>query len=170
MLPGEGLADVFNRHVRKRDQSLTTGEYLAIAALNRAMQVRSKALDVAMVRCHDPVASLAQSQAANLSSQRFWDHMDRIAAPKPRASGKSFCKASSLVKASICHASATMAPISTLHRHLQTRAAHRPPRQEQQGRNNLRQVSYALFCCARRAVAVYSRSTRATAMTPSSSP
>ena len=62
----------------KRDQGLSVGEYVAIAAINRAIRPNSKRSmwdwfsQTALLR-HFPNAT-----KASLSSQRFWDHMDKI--------------------------------------------------------------------------------------------
>ena len=62
----------------KRDQGLSTGEYLAIAAINRAICPKSKRsmwewFSQTVLLRHVPEASKKA-----LTSQRFWDHMDRI--------------------------------------------------------------------------------------------
>ena len=64
----------------KRDQGLSIGGYLAIAAINRAICPNSKRSmwewfsQTALLR-HFPHASKRA-----LTSQRFWDHMDKISA------------------------------------------------------------------------------------------
>jgi hypothetical protein len=62
----------------KRAQGLSTGDYIAIAAINRAMHPLSKHglfewFSQTMLRRTFPTAS-----AKALSSQRFWYHMDQI--------------------------------------------------------------------------------------------
>ena len=71
------LVELIDRHCPKRRQGLTTGQYLAIAAINRAISPRSKRsmwvwFSQTVLRRHMP----SDSEAA-LASQRFWDHMDR---------------------------------------------------------------------------------------------
>ena len=62
----------------KRDQGLSTGEYIALAAVNRAVRPASKRSfwhwfsQTALLRC------LPGASQEALSSQRFWDHMERI--------------------------------------------------------------------------------------------
>ena len=72
------LVDLIDRHCPKRRQGLTTGQYLAIAAINRAISPRSKRsmwvwFSQTVLRRHMPSAS-----EAALASQRFWDHMDSV--------------------------------------------------------------------------------------------
>ena len=76
------LVEHIDRHCPKRRQGLTTGQYLAIAAINRAISPRSKRslwdwFSQTVLRRHLPAAS-----PAALNSQRFWDHMDAV---KPEA-------------------------------------------------------------------------------------
>jgi len=66
-------------------QGLSLGQYLAVAAINRAMCPKSKRsmwewFSQTVLLRHMPTAS-----AAALSSQRFWDHMDRIDAESATA-------------------------------------------------------------------------------------
>jgi hypothetical protein len=72
------LVEHIDRHCPKRRQGLTTGQYLAIAAINRAISPRSKRsmwdwFCRTVLRRHLPAAS-----PAALNSQRFWDHMDAV--------------------------------------------------------------------------------------------
>ena len=72
------LVDLIDRHCSKRRQGLTTGQYLATAAINRAISPRSKRsmwvwFSQTVLRRHMPSAS-----EAALASQRFWDHMDSV--------------------------------------------------------------------------------------------
>src|SRR3954452_13759784 len=76
------LVALIDRHCPKRRQGLTTGQYLAIAALNRAISPRSKR---SMWDWFSQTAlrrRLSSASQGTLSSQRFWDHMDAV---KPEA-------------------------------------------------------------------------------------
>src|SRR6516225_8971098 len=73
-----GLVGHIDRHCPKRRQGLTTGQYLVIAAINRAIRPCSKRsmwdwFSQTVLRRRLPSAS-----PAALSSQRFWDHMDAV--------------------------------------------------------------------------------------------
>src|SRR6266850_641384 len=72
------LIDKVDAHCPKRQQGLSVGTYLAIAALNRAIAPLSKSaifewLATTTLRRHFPSAS-----KTTLVSQRFWDHMERL--------------------------------------------------------------------------------------------
>jgi transposase len=133
----------------KRNQGMTTGQYLAIAALNRTMQSCSKRSmwewfsQTAFVR-HFPEASRTV-----LSSQRFWDHMDRIDESTALECWKR------ILKGAIAREGIDLASISydgtNFYTFIDTfngRCDIAKRGKNKQGRSNLRQVSYALFCCA----------------------
>lgn len=62
----------------KRDQGLTTGQYLAIAAINRAIKPTSKRSMWHWFSQTVLLRAVPNASKTALSSQRFWDHMDRI--------------------------------------------------------------------------------------------
>ena len=144
-----GVSDSIDRHCRrKREQGLGTGQYLAIAAINRAIRPHSKRSmwqwfsDTILLR------QLPQASAAALTSQRFWDHMERIDAPAASTIWQEILKGvvgrEQLDLSSICYDG------TNFYTFIDTFNSHCPIAQRgknKQGRNNLRQVSYALFCC-----------------------
>ena len=146
---GAELVGHIDRHCPKRRQGLTTGQYLAIAAINRAIDPRSKRsmwawFSQTVLRRHLPSAS----QAA-LSSQRFWDHMDAV---RPQA-------ATAIWKDLVAHVVAReridLSSIGydgtnfyTFLDTFNTRCGLAARGKNKQGRDDLRQVSYALFCAA----------------------
>jgi len=72
-----GLMELVNRVAPKRAQGPTVGHYIVLAALNRALAPTSKA------RIGDwyeqtVLRRLWRFDKAAFSSQRYWDHMDRI--------------------------------------------------------------------------------------------
>jgi hypothetical protein len=78
------IIDQVDAHCPKRQQGLSVGTYIALAALNRAMDPLSKSalfdwLTTTTLRRHFPTASKTA-----LASQRFWDHMGRLDADKTR--------------------------------------------------------------------------------------
>ncbi len=86
------LVNLIDRHCPKRRQGLTTGQYLAIAAINRAISPRSKRsmwvwFSQTVLRRHMPSAS-----EAALASQRFWDHMDSVTPEAAAAMWKDLLK------------------------------------------------------------------------------
>lgn len=79
-----GLVDFIDGHVPKRDQGATVGEYMLIAAINRAVDPKSKRQ---IGEWFDKTALsriLPHIKGKTLSSQRFWDHMDYLDAEKIR--------------------------------------------------------------------------------------
>ena len=133
----------------KRNQGMTTGEYLAIAALNRTMQSCSKRSmwewfsETAFVR-HFP-----DSSRSALSSQRFWDHMDRIDEATAMKCWKRILKGA-VAREGIDRSSVSYDGTNfyTFIDTFNDRCDVAKRGKNKQGRCNLRQVSYALFCCA----------------------
>jgi transposase len=143
------ICGVINRHVHKRGQGLATGEYLAIAALNRAMQVRSKRSLWHWFAATTLLRRLPKATAANLSSQRFWDHMDRISVASVQNIWREILQGvvarESIDLSHVCYDGTnfyTFIDTFNTRCHIARRGKNK------QGRSNLRQVSYALFCCA----------------------
>lgn len=132
----------------KRTQGLSTGEYLAIAALNRAICPESKRslwnwFSQTTLRRHFPEAT-----ADRLSSQQFWNHMDRIPQSSCAAIWRDILQGAvqreGLSLESICYDGTNFYTfIDTFNARCDL------PRRgkNKQGRANLRQASYALFCC-----------------------
>lgn len=136
-----------DRECPKRNQGLSTGEYLAIAALNRAICARSKRSlwewfsQTALLR-HFP-----QANASRLTSQQFWNHMDRI--PETSCGNiwrnmlQGVLEREDISLESICYDGTNFYTfIDTFN----TRCDVARRGKNKQGRANLRQVSYALFC------------------------
>jgi hypothetical protein len=70
-----------DRECPKRNQGLSTGEYLAIAALNRAICARSKRSLWDWFSQTTLLRHFPQANASRLTSQQFWNHMKQIAGP-----------------------------------------------------------------------------------------
>jgi len=73
-----GLVELIDAAVPKRQQGPSVGQYLLLAALNRALAPCSK---LAMGPWYEQTVlrRVWGFEAAAFSSQRFWDHMDRVA-------------------------------------------------------------------------------------------
>jgi len=74
---GLDLVRHIDRHVPKRGSGPSVGTYMLVAAINRCVAPTSKAriadwFEETMLR------RLVRIEAGQLTSQRFWDHMDRI--------------------------------------------------------------------------------------------
>jgi transposase len=143
------LVEHIDRHCPKRRQGLTTGQYLAIAAINRAISPRSKRsmwdwFSETVLRRHLPAAS-----PAALNSQRFWDHMDAVKPEAATAIWKDLLEdvvhRERIDLSSICYDGTNF---YTFLDTFNTRCSLAVRGKNKQGRDNLRQVSYALFCAA----------------------
>ncbi len=133
----------------KRTQGLSTGEYLAIAALNRAMSAESKRSLWKWFSQTTLLRDFPEATADRLSSQQFWNHMDRIPETTCAAIWQDIFQGTvqreDLSLESICYDGTNFYTfIDTFNARCDL------PRRgkSKQGRANLRQVSYALFCCA----------------------
>ena len=133
----------------KRDQGMSTGEYLAIAAVNRAICPNSKRsmwdwFSQTVLLRHIPNVS-----KAGFSSQRFWDHMDRINADTAPSIWKNIVKG--VVKRENIDVSSVSYDGTNFYTFINTfntRSEIARRGKNKQGRDKLRQISYALFCCA----------------------
>lgn len=72
-----GLVDLIDSQLPKRQQGLSVGQYLLLAAINRAASPTSKA-QLADWHRQTILARLLPASADQLSSQAFWNHMERI--------------------------------------------------------------------------------------------
>jgi transposase len=70
-----GLVEIIDRHVPKRKQGLSTGQYLLLAAINRAAHPTSKTQLAAWYQ-KTALRRLLPATVPQLSSQAFWNHMD----------------------------------------------------------------------------------------------
>ena len=72
-----GLVQIMDQAVPKRRQGLSTGEYLLLAAINRAVHPTSKMQLAAWYR-QTTLRRLLPASVQELSSQAFWNHMDHL--------------------------------------------------------------------------------------------
>lgn len=138
-----------DRVCEKRRQGLSTGEYLSIAALNRAICAKSKRSvwewfsQTVLLRYFQKVLKNA------LTSQRFWDHMDRIDEGAAMSIWKNIF--TGVVKREGIDLSSVSYDGTNYYSFIDTfntRCTIAKRGKNKQGRCNLRQISYALFCCA----------------------
>lgn len=71
------LVQLIDAQLPKRDQGLSVGQYLVLAAINRAACPTSKAKLAHWYR-QTVLPRLIPATADQLSSQAFWNHMDRV--------------------------------------------------------------------------------------------
>lgn len=132
----------------KRQQNLSPGWYIGIAALNRAIEASSKVgiwewiTGTSLIR--ELPAGVNQKQ---LSSQRFWDHMDAISADTAKSIWEN------IIAGTVSRENIDTSRISydgtnfyTFISTFNVRNTIAKRGKNKQGRSNLRQVSYALFC------------------------
>ncbi len=79
-----GLVELIDAQIPKRDQGLSTGQYLLLAALNRAVHPTSKA-QLADRYHHTILPRLLPATTDQLSSQAFWNHMEQVSEKDIRA-------------------------------------------------------------------------------------
>lgn len=133
----------------KRDQGLTTGQYLAVAAVNRAIRPKSKRSMWAWFSQTALLRFLPSASKAALGSQRFWDHMERVDADTAMAIWKRIL--SRVVKAEDIDLSSISYDGTNFYTFIDTfnvRCEMAKRGKNKQGRSNLRQISYALFCAS----------------------
>lgn len=68
------LVEIIDRHVKKRHQGLSCGQYILLAALNRCVGATSKK-SLYDWYSKTVLSRLLPTSMRSLSSQRFWDHM-----------------------------------------------------------------------------------------------
>src|SRR5947208_3305975 len=131
----------------KRAQGLSTGDYIRLAAINRACKPVSKQAMWDWVSRTSLPRVWPAASAAQLTSQHFWDHMERIQPETAQAIWQQLIAAvlqrEQIALSQICYDGTNFYTfIDTFN--LQSQLAKRG--KNKQGRSNLRQVSYALFC------------------------
>lgn len=72
-----GLIDIIDRHFPKRNQGPSIGEFMLLAAINRAVEPKSK-VKIGPWYQKTSLQRLFKHPASAFSSQRFWDAMDAI--------------------------------------------------------------------------------------------
>lgn len=72
------VVEIINRHAGKRDQGVSVGEYLMIAAVSRALLPLSKRATAHWFSGTILSRLYPHIEDNHLTSQRFWDHMDKV--------------------------------------------------------------------------------------------
>jgi len=131
----------------KRAQGLSPGDYIRLAAVNRACEPVSKQAMWDWVSQTALPRVWPEASAAQLTSQHFWDHMDRIDGPTAQAIWQQLLdgvlQREPIPLSQVCYDGTNFYTfINTFN--LRCQVAKRG--KNKQGRGNLRQVSYALFC------------------------
>jgi transposase len=145
-----------NSLCQKRSQGLSVGEYIAIIAINRAIKPVSKScmfdwFSKTTLRRHIPIANKTA-----LSHQRFWDHMDRIEPQRAALIWKNII--TEVVKRENIDTNSISYDGTNFYTFIDTFNTHcdiAKRGKNKQGRANLRQISYALFCSADGQIPLY---------------
>ena len=131
----------------KRKQGMSVGEYIAIAAINRAIKPNSKRSMWDWFSQTALVRKFSSATQTTLTSQRFWDHMDKIKGDSALSIWKNILKKVAKREAiDLSSISYDGTNFYTFIDTFNTRCDIAKRGKNKQGRNNLRQVSYALFC------------------------
>lgn len=85
------LIRIIDAHVPKRDQGLSVGQYIALAAVNRATCPKSKRGIGTWYR-KTILRRLCPADPRQLTSQRFWDHMGYLGEEQIRAIEIDLCR------------------------------------------------------------------------------
>jgi transposase len=142
-----GIIDIIDRHCPKRNQGLSVGQYITVAAINRAIDGVSKLGMWEWFSNTSLLRLLPEANEQNLKSQRFWDHMDLISPRQAELIWKDIVaevvKEEKILLDSISYDGTNFYTfINTFN--CRNKKAQRG--KNKQGRSNLRQVNYGLFC------------------------
>jgi transposase len=133
----------------KREQGLSTGEYIAIAAINRAIKATSKRSiwdwfsETALMR------AIPHAGKTLLSSQRFWDHMDKLDEEKIHDIWQKIIEG--VIKKEKIDLDSISYDGTNYYSFIDTfnsKCTIAKRGKNKQGRANLRQINYAIFCTA----------------------
>ncbi|MFQ5779033.1 MAG: IS1634 family transposase [Terriglobia bacterium] len=157
-----GLAEIVDRHVAppppRRRTPLSVGQYLSLAAVNRAVRARSKRSLHDDWYQHSVVSRLCPARPSDLSSQRFWDHMDQVGAEQIDAIQRELL--GRLEKVFPPGAETLLYDTTNYYTFLDTfnqRADLARRGHNKQKRHDLRQLSLALFLDEKRGLPLYHR-------------
>lgn len=150
------IVEHVNAQCPKRCQGLNIGEYIAIAAINRAIHPKSKNAFFDWFSNTTLWRYLPKASKNALNSQRFWDHMNHITYEKTLIIWKQIVreivKQEEIPLSSVCYDGTNFYTfIDTFN----ARCTIAKRGKNKQGRANLRQVSYALFCTAQEQIPLY---------------
>lgn len=141
------LIEILNSMLPKRNQGLTLGEYLFIASVNRGLKVASKRSMWEWFENTILLDYFSHVKKNALSSQRFWDNMSLVSEEMiTRSWLKIVHKAISVNNIDLSLVSYDGTNFYTFISTFNTRNSIAQRGKNKQGRKNLRQVSYALFC------------------------
>ena len=141
------MIDIIDSVLPKRKQGLSVGFYLALAAINRGIEAVSKRSMWNWFRDTILVRAFPEADKASLSSQRFWDNMSQVTEDHIR---KAWMKLVNGVldreRIDLSCASFDGTNFYSFIGSFNTRCSLAKRGKNKQGRRDLRQINYALFC------------------------
>ncbi len=150
------LVKTINKMLPKRNQGLSIGDYIMIASINRGLDVASKRSMWDWFQNTILLNYYPGIKKEQLSSQRFWDHMDKI--PENQISKiwnnvlQTACQGKGLDLSQVSYNETNYYSfISTFNTHCSLARRGK----NKQGRSNLRQINYALFCSRKNHIPLY---------------
>jgi len=141
------MVEKIDRMLPKRKQGLSIGEYLLIATINRGLEAVSKRGMWSWFQNTILLNYFSGTKKEQLTSQRFWDHMDLI--PEEKITPVWLEVLNSALSSAHIDISSVAFDETNFYTFISTfnQRCSIPQRgKNKQGRSNLRQVNYALFC------------------------
>jgi transposase len=141
------LVEKIDRMLPKRKQGLSIGEYLLIATINRGLEAVSKRSMWSWFQNTVLLNHFSGIKKEQLTSQRFWDHMNLI--PEDKIVPVWLEVLNSALSSAHIDLSSVAFDETNFYTFISTfnQRCSIPQRgKNKQGRSNLRQVNYALFC------------------------
>jgi len=141
------MLSIFENNFPKRDQGLSIGFYLVLAAINRGLDPVSKRAMWNWFQSTILLRVFPEVDKASLSSQRFWDNMSLIKENKINASWMAIVN-HVLDRENIDLSSASFDGTNfySFIGSFNIRCSIAKRGKNKQGRRDLRQINYALFC------------------------
>jgi transposase len=141
------MVEKIDRMLPKRKQGLSIGEYLLIATINRGLEAVSKRSMWSWFQNTVLLNHFSGIKKEQLTSQRFWDHMNLI--PEEKITPVWLEVLNSALLSAHMDLSSVAFDETNFYTFISTfnQRCSLPQRgKNKQGRSNLRQVNYALFC------------------------
>jgi len=140
-----GLIDLIDSHAPKRNQGPSVGHYMMLAAINRALEPKSK-MRIGNWYQQTTLQQIWRMPASAFSSQRFWDHMEELDESRLTAIEENITRR--IVETYHISLDCLLYDTTNFHTWIDTfnERCQLPQRgKSKAGRNNLRQVSLALL-------------------------
>lgn len=143
------IVDKVNRVCKKRKQGLSVGEYISIAAINRAISSVSKSGIWEWFSQTSLLRKFPGINADVFSSQQFWNHMEMMSVEDCQRIWEGLiCDLLPKENIDLSSVSYDGTNFYTYIDTFNVRCSLAKRGKNKQGRNKLRQISYALFCTA----------------------